>query len=157
MIFLILFIVIPLVELYFMLEVGEIFGAFSTVMLVVLTAVIGGFLVRQQGFSTMMRMRETAARGETPALEMVEGSILLLCGVMLLLPGFITDAMGFLLLIPPLRKAFVLWALRKGNILASGAGRYQSNTVFRETHIQRDSEKTDKSRIIEIDHWTKED
>lgn len=140
-----------------MLEVGEVFGAFSTVMLVVLTAVIGGFLVRQQGFSTMMRMRETAARGETPALEMVEGSILLLCGVLLLLPGFITDAVGFLLLIPPLRKAFVLWILRKGNILASGAGQYQSNTVYKETHIHQDSEKTDKSRIIEIDHWTKED
>ena len=58
MIFLVIFVVIPLVELYFMLEVGEVFGAFNTVFLVVLTAIIGGVMVRQQGFSTAMRMRE---------------------------------------------------------------------------------------------------
>ena len=140
-----------------MLEVGEVVGAFSTVMLVILTAVIGGVLVRQQGFSTMMRMRETAARGETPALEMIEGSILLLCGLMLLLPGFITDALGFLLLIPPLRKAFVLWALRKSNILFSASGYHHTTEIHRETGIQRDTGKTGKHRTIEIDTWTKED
>ena len=140
-----------------MLEVGEVVGAFSTVMLVILTAVIGGVLVRQQGFSTMMRMRETAARGETPALEMIEGSILLLCGLMLLLPGFITDALGFLLLVPPLRKAFVLWALRKSNILFSAPGHHHTTEIYRETRIHRDTGKSGKHRTIEIDTWTKED
>lgn len=157
MIFLFLFVVVPLVELYFMLEVGEVVGAFSTVMLVVLTAVIGGFLVRQQGFSTMMRMRETASRGETPALEMVEGSILLLCGFMLLLPGFITDALGFLLLIPALRKAFVLWALRRSNIISSAKGNAHETHIHRETHIHQQSGTGGKHRIIEIDHWSKDD
>lgn len=156
MIFLFLFIVVPLVELYFMLEVGDAIGAFSTVMLVILTAVIGGVLVRMQGFSTMMRMRETAARGETPALEMIEGSVLLLCGLMLLLPGFITDAMGFLLLIPPLRKAFVIWALRRSNILHSDTVHGQSEN-YREMHIHQQSDKNGKNRVIEIDSWTKED
>ncbi len=157
MIFLFLFVVIPLVELYFMLEVGEMVGALSTVLLVILTAVIGGFLVRQQGFSTMMKMRETTARGETPALEMLEGSILLLCGLMLLLPGFITDAMGFLLLVPPLRKTFVLWLLRRTNILQTGQHHTHSSQVYRETQINKDSGKTEKHRVIEIDTWTKDD
>ena len=140
-----------------MLEVGEVFGALTTVMLVVLTAVIGGFLVRQQGFSTMMRMRETAARGETPALEMIEGSILLLCGLMLLLPGFITDALGFLLLVPPLRKAFVLWALRRSNIITSSSVGTHETHVHRETHIHHQSGVGDKHRVIDIDHWSKDD
>ena len=98
MIFLIIFVLVPVVELYFMLEVGDAVGAFNTVFLVILTALIGGFMVRQQGFSTLMRMRETAARGEMPAIEIFESAILFLCGVMLLLPGFITDTLGFLYL-----------------------------------------------------------
>jgi len=153
MIFLVIFVVVPLIELYFMLEVGEVFGAFNTVFLVVLTAVIGGVLVRQQGFSTMMRMRETAARGEPPALEMLESGVLLLCGIMLLLPGFITDALGFLLLIPPLRKAFVLWGLKRGNFIHQAPpGAHDSDYWHSETRSSENSH-----RVIEADDWKKED
>jgi UPF0716 protein FxsA len=157
MIFLIIFIVVPLVELYFMLQVGEVVGAFSTVLLVVFTAIAGGLLVRQQGFSTMLRMRETAARGETPALEMIEGSILLLSGIMLLLPGFITDALGFLLLVPPLRKAFILWLLRRTNVLYSAQGFSHSAEARHSVDHSLHGDKAGRRRIIEIDSWTKED
>lgn len=153
MIFLVIFVVVPLVELYFMLEVGEVFGAFNTVFLVVLTAIIGGVMVRQQGFSTMMRMRETAARGETPALEMLESGVLLLCGVMLLLPGFLTDALGFLLLVPPLRKAFVLWGLKRSNVIRRQAPEYHEAEQWRSE--RHSSEKS--RRVIEADDWKKED
>ena len=153
MIFLVLFVVVPLVELYFMLEVGEVFGAFNTVFLVVLTAVIGGVMVRQQGFSTMMRMRETAARGETPAIEMLESGVLLLCGLMLLLPGFITDALGFLLLVPPLRKAFVLWGLKRGNFIRQQHPGYHDAEHW---HSQTHSSES-RNRVIEADDWKKED
>jgi len=153
MIFLVIFVVVPLIELYFMLEVGEVFGAFNTVFLVVLTAVIGGVLVRQQGFSTMMRMRETAAKGETPALEMLESGVLLLCGIMLLLPGFITDTLGFLLLIPPVRKAFVLWGLKRGNFIRqSPPGTHDAQHWHSETRSSKSSH-----RVIEADDWKKED
>jgi len=153
MIFLVIFVVVPLIELYFMLEVGEIFGAFNTVFLVVLTAVIGGVLVRQQGFSTMMRMRETAARGETPALEMIESGVLLLCGVMLLLPGFLTDTLGFLLLVPPLRKAFVLWGLKRGNFIR------QTPPVYHDAEHWHSESRSSQSghRVIEADDWKKDD
>jgi UPF0716 protein FxsA len=153
MVFLVIFVVVPLIELYFMLEVGEVFGAFNTVFLVVLTAVIGGVLVRQQGFSTMMRMRETAAKGETPALEMLESGVLLLCGVMLLLPGFITDTLGFVLLIPPLRKAFVLWGLKRGNFIRqTPPGTHDA----RHWHSEADPSEN-RHRVIEADDWKKED
>ncbi|MGD2119819.1 MAG: FxsA family protein [Chromatiales bacterium] len=144
MVFLFLFVAVPLIELYFMLAVGGQIGAFSTVMLVIFTAVVGGLLVRQQGFSTMMRMRETMQRGETPALEMLEGAVLLMCGLMLLLPGFITDAIGFVLLIPPVRQRFILWLLKRGRFITP-AGAPPGHT------------RKESGRVIEIDHWEKHD
>lgn len=113
MLFLALFILIPIVELYTMLAVSHEIGALSTVSLVLLTAIIGGFLVRFQGLSVLMRSQAMLARGEQPAIEMFEGVVLLICGFMLLLPGFISDTLGFLLLIPPLRRKIIWTFLKK--------------------------------------------
>ncbi|MES9883729.1 MAG: FxsA family protein, partial [Sedimenticola sp.] len=99
-IFLLIFIGAPLTELYFLMEVGSVIGAIPTIALTVFTAVLGGMLVRLQGFATALRVRETMERGETPAIEVMEGVLLLLCGVLLLLPGFLTDIFGFLCLVP---------------------------------------------------------
>lgn len=156
MIFLIIFVLVPVVELYFMLEVGDAVGAFNTVFLVILTAVIGGFMVRQQGFSTLLRMRETAARGEMPAIEIFESGILFLCGVMLLLPGFITDALGFLLLIRPIRQALILKVMQNSHVQAtyhSTASTVDTDDPGDRIHISRRS----GHRIIEADEWKKED
>ncbi len=103
-----LFLLIPLLEIYLLIEVGGVIGALPTVALVVLTAVLGAFLLRLQGFSTMNRMRATMMRGRLPAVEILEGGALLLAGALLLTPGFFTDAIGFLLLIPPLRRYLIL-------------------------------------------------
>ncbi len=116
-IFLMLFVGIPVIELYFMIEVGSVIGAFSTISLVVFTAALGGLLVRLQGFSTMMRVRDMTARGEVPAVEMLEGVVLLVAGFSLLLPGFFTDAIGFLALIPPLRRGMILWFLQRSSVI----------------------------------------
>ncbi len=117
LIFLLLFVGIPLVELYFLIQVGSEIGAFSTIFLTIFTALVGGWMVRAQGFSTIMRVRETIDRGEVPALEMMEGSVLLVCGFMLLLPGFITDAVGFIFLIPPLRRWLLSAGLRGAGVM----------------------------------------
>ncbi len=124
-IFLMLFVGIPVIELYFMIEVGSVIGAFSTVSLVVFTAALGGLLVRLQGFTTMMRVREMAARGEVPAVEMLEGVVLLVAGFSLLLPGFFTDAIGFLALVPPLRRGMILWFLQRSSVIRPA---YKSET-----------------------------
>jgi UPF0716 protein FxsA len=115
-IFLILFIVIPLIEIYFLIQVGEVIGAWPTVLLVVLTAVIGVGLLRWQGMTTMMRFQSELAQGAVPAMPLFEGMMLLVAGALLLTPGFVTDSIGFLLLVPPLRRAMIQWALRKGVI-----------------------------------------
>lgn len=106
-IFLLLFVFAPLIELYFLIQVGSVIGALPTILLSILTAVIGGYLVRMQGLAVLMRVRSMLERGETPALELLDGAVLLICGFALLLPGFITDAVGFALLVPPLRRALI--------------------------------------------------
>jgi UPF0716 protein FxsA len=112
---LLIFVVAPLTELYFLIEVGSHIGGVATIALTVFTAVLGGLLVRLQGLSVLLRVREMTERGEVPAIEMLEGAVLMLAGVLLLLPGFITDAIGFLLLITPLRRMLILgWLRRRG-------------------------------------------
>ena len=103
-----LFIAVPLVEIYLLLEVGGIIGAVPTIGLVVLTAAAGAALVRAQGFSTIMQVRRSLEAGEVPAVAIIEGICLLVAGALLLTPGFLTDAIGFGCLIPPLRRALIL-------------------------------------------------
>lgn len=111
--FLAIFVAAPLVELYVLIEVGSVIGALPTIALSIFTAILGGYLVRTQGVAVLFRAREQLARREVPAFELAEGALLLLVGLALLLPGFITDTVGFLLLLPPLRRALILHWLRR--------------------------------------------
>lgn len=98
---------VGLVEIYLFAQVGRLIGAPSTVLLVVLTALAGVALVRWQGFTTVNRVRGALARGELPALPLLEGFGLLVAGALLLLPGFLTDAVGLLLFVPAVRRALI--------------------------------------------------
>ncbi|PLY16249.1 MAG: exlusion protein FxsA [Sedimenticola sp.] len=129
LVFLTLFVGIPLVELYFLIKVGSFIGAMPTILLTLFTAVLGGTLVRIQGLSTAMRVRESMERGEVPAIEMIEGVVLLASGVLLLLPGFITDVIGFVCLIPPVRRLMILALLKRKGVMRpppGGAGHEHS-------------------------------
>ena len=98
-----LFIAIPLLEIYLLIEVGDVIGALATVLAVVFTAVLGVSMIRIQGFSTLQKAQLSMNQGRLPAMEMFEGMLLFFAAVCLLIPGFFTDTVGFLLLIPPLR------------------------------------------------------
>ena len=117
-----LFIVIPLVELYVIIAVGEEIGAFWTVILVLLTAVIGVNLLRIQGMSTLMRAQRNMAQGDVPAMEMMEGLALAVGGVLLITPGFITDSIGFLCLIPASRQAIIRYIMTKATVQTGFGG-----------------------------------
>jgi UPF0716 protein FxsA len=97
-------IVTPLVEIYLLIKVGGLIGAWPTVFLVVFTAVLGALLLRQQGFATLNEIRGRLDHGEIPATPIVEGGLLLVSGALLLTPGFATDSVGFALLVAPLRR-----------------------------------------------------
>lgn len=114
------FFIIPLIEIYLLIKVGSLIGALPTVLLVVFTAVLGAWLMRVQGLSTLERVRAMLMRGEVPAVEALEGVALLLGGALLLTPGFFTDTVGFLLLVPYLRRRLILGMLRRGVIKATG-------------------------------------
>jgi len=107
------FLIIPFVEIYLLLQIGGIVGVFPTIALVVLTAIIGAGLLRQQGLATWQRFQDNLAKGTLPAYEMVEGPILLVGGALLLTPGFFTDVIGFACLIPPMRKKIAQYIIEK--------------------------------------------
>lgn len=103
-IFAVLFFVIPIIEIFFLIKVGDTIGVWWTILLVVLTAVIGAGLLRQQGLSTLARFQQNMGQGKLPAQEMVEGILLAVGGALLMTPGFVTDSIGFLCLLPFSRK-----------------------------------------------------
>lgn len=113
-ILIILFLTVPLLEIFLLLKVGSLIGALWTVVLVVLTAVIGVSLLRMQGISTIQRLQACTARGEPPAIPMIEGAFLLFAGALLLTPGFFTDAVGFAILFPPFRQYLAMQILTRG-------------------------------------------
>ncbi len=110
------FLTIPLVEIYLLLQVGQIIGLWPTIFMVVFTAFLGIHLLRAQGLSTWQRANQQLARGELPAMAMMEGMVLMVAGALLLTPGFFTDSLGFLAMIPPLRRAVLGRILRTSRV-----------------------------------------
>ena len=106
---LLLFIVMPIIEMWLLITVGTQIGALATIGLVLFTAVLGAGLLRQQGFATLWRGQQKLQDGQLPATELAEGFILAVAGALLLTPGFFTDALGFAGLVPALR----LWVAKR--------------------------------------------
>lgn len=101
------FVLLPIAEIALLLKVGAGLGVLNTLAFVIFTAVLGAYLVRQQGLSTLSRLQQETNAGRMPAKEIAEGVILLVAGAVLLTPGFITDAIGFSLLVPAVRNAVI--------------------------------------------------
>lgn len=119
---LLLFVVMPVVEMWLLIEVGSKIGALPTIGLVLLTAMIGLALLKRQGVSTLARANQRMAAGEMPAEEMVEGIFLAVGGALLLTPGFITDFIGFCCLIPGLRNILIGRVLKNVILKATAQG-----------------------------------
>lgn len=115
-----IFILVPIIEMYFLIQVGSVIGAGWTILLVVATAVIGAWLVRAQGFGLINKAQTMMAQGQMPAMEMAEGLLIFLAGALLLTPGFFTDTLGFLLLVPPLRRGMIKWLGSRGMLAMAG-------------------------------------
>lgn len=140
------FLIIPFIEIYVLLEVGSIIGAFPTIFLVVFTAVLGAWLMRRQGFSTWKRFQTNLQRGEIPAYEMIEGPILLVGGALLLTPGFFTDLLGFACLYPPLRRKIAQYVLENFIIKAQAGSVFEQQTQFKGEVLEGEYHKNDESK-----------
>ena len=114
------FLLVPLLEIYLLIEIGSVIGAAWTVAGVVGTAVVGAALVRWQGLAALGRFRSATEAGELPATTIIEGLALLVAGALLLTPGFFTDAIGFVLLTPPLRQTLIRrWFSGRAELMGS--------------------------------------
>ena len=102
-----IFVLIPIIEISLFIEIGSIIGSFYTIMLIFLTAIVGVFFVRQQGISTFQKLATQLRNLEAPVQTMFEGLVILIAGILLITPGFFTDALGFLGLIPVSRIIFI--------------------------------------------------
>lgn len=125
--FILIFILIPVVELSVLIRVGEVLGSLTTVALVLFTAVVGVSLVRSQGLSTLMQAQQKMARGEAPTSELLEGMMLAMAGLLLLIPGFVTDFIGLLLLTPVTRKPLAALLLKRLQLRVVGKGGFGAN------------------------------
>lgn len=98
-----LFTIIPLIELYLLIQVGRYFGAFHTIMIVLITGIIGGLLARSQGLSVQRQIRVDLQNGIIPTDSLIDGCFILIAGALLITPGMITDIFGFVLMVPSFR------------------------------------------------------
>ena len=117
---LLIFFLTPIAEMYLLIEVGGYIGALPTIALVMLTAVIGVGLLRVQGLATLTRGLARLDGGQLPAREVVEGLLLAIAGALLLTPGFVTDTVGFLLLTPMVRARVADHVLARVTVTAAG-------------------------------------
>ena len=104
-----LFTVVPLLELYLLIQAGTYIGALPTVGIVIVTGIIGGLLARNQGLAVLRRVRQDFQEGRLPAGTFFDGLLILIAGIVLVTPGLLTDCLGFLLLIPWTRQVFKQW------------------------------------------------
>lgn len=129
-ILLFLFIAVPVIEIALFIQVGGVLGVWPTIALVLLTAIVGASLVRSQGLQTLLTVQQRLAQGQLPAQQILEGVMLAVAGVLLLTPGFFTDILGMLVLLPAPRAYFAKQLMSRvvvGNIHASGALFQQPN------------------------------
>lgn len=131
---LLLFILLPLLELYILIKIGSYIGAFQTLALVILTALLGAVLARLEGLRTLQQIRQSLAQGIVPAEEMLDGVLIFIGGVLLITPGVLTDLFALVLLIPYTRTIFKRWLRRRfdrmvaaGNVRLRYQGRNQDD------------------------------
>ena len=118
-----LFIVVPILELYVLIQIGSAIGILPTIALLILDSVLGAALMRSQGRAVWMRFNRTLAEGRVPGREVVDGVLVIFGGALLLTPGFLTDILGLILLLPPTR------ALVRKAIVAQFGGRIMSTAA----------------------------
>ncbi|HTW14133.1 MAG TPA: FxsA family protein [Nocardioides sp.] len=102
----VLFVVVPLLELYVLIQVGQVIGAWWTILLLVLDSILGTWLIRREGSRALAALRTALETGRMPARELADGGLLLIGGTLMLSPGFVTDVFGILLILPFTRPVF---------------------------------------------------
>ena len=133
-IFLLLLISIPLIEIYLFIKIGSYIGAFNTVSLILITAIVGIIYARYEGFNTLRSGMSQLIKNEIPIYEIISGAALAFAALLLILPGFATDLMGLILIFPPTRKL----------ILKNFSKKYTSKNQKKKDYIDGEFEDKDE-------------
>jgi UPF0716 protein FxsA len=138
-----LFIIVPIIEIYLLIQAGEQIGLFPTLLTIIFTAVVGATLVRREGIKTLNSLQERLNNQETPGKELADGAMLLLAGVLLVTPGFFTDGLGFFLAFPLTR------ILLRNKIIAIFAAQVQGNSHQFYSHHSSTNQNPNSTSTIE--------
>lgn len=132
------FILVPLIEIGLFIQVGGVIGLWPTLLIVLLTAILGTWLVRAQGAVALGQLRGSFSTQTDPTEPLAHGAMILIAGVLLLTPGFFTDALGFALLTPPFRRAAFAYLRKRVNVQTFGTGRQGAPRAHGPTTIEGD-------------------
>ena len=155
----ILFIVVPVIEIAVLMQVGELIGAWPTIAIVIISAWLGAKYVRQQGLATMQSVQTKMARGEMPSNEIVTGFMLLVAGILLVTPGFVTDAIGLSLLVPQVRTALahvVQRHIKVNNVQNVNSTNYHAGNVYQHEAFTQRTRNNFKQEAKPISHHQSE-
>ena len=136
-----LFIGLPLLEIYLLIEAGSAIGSIPVIFIIVFTGVLGALLLKHQGAYSLSRVRQSMEKGEIPAMAMFESVFIFAAAILLLIPGLITDMMGILLLITPLRRLMI------GRIM--GLQRFKTTAPHPKNPFDDDDNNPPSSRVID--------
>ena len=129
-ILLLAFIFVPIIEISVLIQVGSFLGFWPTMALVLISAFVGASLVRSQGMQTFMSVQSRLQQGEMPTQQIVEGAMLAIAGILLLTPGFVTDTLGMVVLLPAPRAALAKYCMNKLVVKAVHSGSFSQNSPF---------------------------
>ncbi len=137
----VLFIIgIPLIEIYLMIKIGGVIGAFNTIFLIFFTAITGIYFARLEGLNALRSGFNQLLKNEIPIYEMISGAALAFAALLLIIPGFLTDIIGFFLIVPVTRKIFI-------NIISSKINKKKMNENVIEGEFEETGEKDDNKKI----------
>ncbi|MEM9735964.1 MAG: FxsA family protein, partial [Pseudomonadota bacterium] len=117
---------VPIIEIALFIEVGGWLGLWPTIAIVILTAFLGTVLLRAQGFAALAELQARLQAGQDPSGTLAHGALILAAGIVLLTPGFFTDAIGFALLIPPVRTGVIAWLAKRVTVHATARAEAQA-------------------------------
>ena len=144
-----LFVIMPIMEIAVLIHVGDIIGGWNTVLLVILSAIMGAFLVKREGVATLAQAQVKMAQGQVPAQEIGSGLLLLIAGVLLVTPGFITDIFGLLLTLPTTRHYLASHVVKLIKVQGGGFSHTGFGQGFGQSEFQGRHEASAQEDIIE--------
>ena len=150
---LLLFIIIPITEIYLFIEIGQTIGALSTILLIILTAVLGAYFVKLQGISVLLNARQKMQEDKVPAHELFAGICILIAGLLLITPGFFTDTIGFLLLTNWFRQ-FMFEAIINGFLGSFTYGFVDMDTLkdAKDKYTHRNEPASAKDNVVDAEY-----